>query len=102
VFAWPAVFFEYVLDLDQFVGVSGDVESNGVSSGFRGKLLASTAAIAKIANLPEAHFIWLRRISRRSALARKSITKWQARGHAPGAGLESRHWKKIRARHCPV
>src|SRR5271154_4200058 len=101
-FARPAVLFENVLDLDQRAGIRGDMESNGVSSGFGGELFASAAAVAKIANLPGARFIRLRGVFWRPALARKSVAERRSRRHAPGAALESRHWKKIRACHCPV
>jgi hypothetical protein len=65
-------------------------------------LFATVASIAEIANLPDARFFGLRGIPRRATLARKSVAEWQARWHAPGAGFESRHGVKIRARHCPV
>ena len=75
VLARPAVFFKNVLDLDQFARVFGDVETNRIGGGCRGKLFATVAAIAKIANLPGARFVRLRGISRRAALTRKSITE---------------------------
>src|ERR1700733_11312676 len=102
VFAGPTVLLENVLDPNQFAGVTGDVETNRISDGLSGKLIATMAAIAQVADLAQACLVRLRAISRRAALARKSVTERQARRHTPWAALESRHGVKIRARHCPV
>jgi len=70
----PTIFFENVLDANEFARVGGNVEPDRVGQCGFGKPVAAAAAIAEIANLTHLRFFRLERRNPGAALSRVGVS----------------------------